>query len=221
MTQEDIIAHIEAQKYGPLCKVDLPDVAVETAIDMVNKTLHMPSDFKDCIIPHMTAAQFLTMKRALIESWPHHILKTKDGTLQDYRDLLKNLGQKFVGTYSMLYLKFFTEEEILENLDLFDPEVFRKASVLYYSKDTLSKLNKYHKRRFRYNKGASSLMRIIGARTYNKMPITDEDFFYIAEKTGASNEEILGALDSKGKFMKKQYLKKLLPMIEFLKDDNK
>lgn len=217
MTQEDIIAHIEAQKYGPLCNVDLPDVAIETAIDMVNKTLHMPSDFKDCIIPKMTAAQFLTMKTALIESWPHHILKTKDGTLQEYKDLLNKLGQKFVGTYSLLFLRFFTEEEILENMDLFDPEVFRKASVLYYSKDTLSKLNKFHGRRFRYNIGVTSLMRIVGTRTYNKMPITDEDFLYLAEKTNSTNEQMLSVLESKGVFMKKEYLKNLLPMIEFLK----
>ncbi len=147
--------------------------------------------------------EFLMLRNDL--QVPLRVLSTIDGTLDDYISEYSN----HITTYQLLMeTRFYTEEEIIAHPEMFDPEVFVNAAVLWYSRDTLKMLNRVHGRNgkarsFRYKPEKMTLRSILFTRVNNDMHTTMSDALYLKEKTNTTNKEFMMVLSEHNSYSKK------------------
>ena len=78
--------------------------------------------------------------------------------------------------------RFFTEEEIAANPNLFDPEYVKDSGKSYVSRETFKILNKQFNKRKQYGEGLDDFLTIIRKYSYETMTI--KTIKYLVEKTG-------------------------------------
>lgn len=94
--------------------------------------------------------------------------------------------------YDISGKRFFTEEEIINHPNLFDPSVFKRNATAYMSKTTFKLLNKTWKRSQRYPAGVMDFSSIVSSVKYNYLTI--KTIKYIKEKTGVTDEAVIEAM---------------------------
>jgi hypothetical protein len=91
--------------------------------------------------------------------------------------------------------RFFTEEEIAANPHFFDPYSLKNKAWFYVSNDTFKILNKSWGTRYRYNEDLVDFSAITEALV--PAATTIKTLRYLKEKTNASNEVVVKAIDRK------------------------
>lgn len=162
--------------------------------------------------------QFLKLDKVT----PDEILKCKDTTLVDFAEIADEQQQKNA-SFSIMRNKRYTEEEMLEYPFMFAPQHLNEATDvgLYFSKKTLTILNKMHGKRQRYYEDDMTLERLMmpNIRYRENFNFTDKYFHYLIEKTKASNDEILRTISRYSTRIGNNPLKKYIPLTDLLKED--
>jgi hypothetical protein len=91
--------------------------------------------------------------------------------------------------------RFFTEEEIVKYPHFFDPASLNRIPCFYVSRDTFKVLNKSWGTRHRYNEDLVDFSAITAALVPTATTI--KTLRYLKEKTNASNEVVVKAIDRK------------------------
>lgn len=201
MTPEEIFQWIDelASKNMHILLQYVPkyfNTRVEISDDIIEKLITYNNDSTISVtsqsVRHFTKDQFKRLNR----TYAYLITTTKDGTLGDYVDMADEETQRRE-SYSLINSRRFTEEEILKYPTCFVPEHMNDDSGLYFTKDTLKVLNKTHGKRQRYYEEDQTLVRLMlsNMRHSPANGFNNEYFFYLIEKTKASNEDILKSLD--------------------------
>ena len=186
----------------------LPLIKEEDIVDSLsNKSAH--------IFNKMTLEQFKRIEHPIS---PKYMVRTKGFTIEEYINVTNEARRK-LDSYSILLGRFWTEEEILAHPEMFDPRVFRKSSMLFVTKPTMTALNKYWKTRFRVKEGFTELSSILSGRDWNDFQTTLDDFIYLVHKTNSTNTNVLQTLQHRStKHKIGRGLDSLLPIINLLKD---
>jgi len=118
-------------------------------------------------------------------------------------DKVKEL--KSIKQFDASKIRFFTEEEIIQNPEFFDPESVKKVGYLYVSESTFKLLNKTWGKRQKYETKLTDFLSL-----YNNLSIIKyfsiDSLRYIVKKTGASNDIVVKEIiNSYTKFTNKDY----------------
>ena len=91
------------------------------------------------------------------------------------------------------HVRFFTEEEIIANPNLFSPQTLAREPFAYVTPSTFKLLNIIWGKRRKYNPDLTDFSKIVGTVDANK--ITIAMLKYLVKRTNVQNAEIIKALD--------------------------
>jgi hypothetical protein len=117
---------------------------------------------------------------------------------------------KSVEFFDVSKIRFFTEEEIIQNPAFFDPESVKNVGHLYISESTFALLNKTWGKKQKYDNNLSkfsSLFESLASLQYFSIDILR----YLIRKTGINNTELVNAISS-------SYLNPKLENFNFIKE---
>jgi ribosomal protein S6 len=103
---------------------------------------------------------------------------------------------KSVEFFDASKIRFFTEEEIIQNPEFFDPESVKKVGYLYVSESTFKLLNKTWSKKQKYENDLSDFTTLCNNLVRLKYFLFD-DLRYIVKKTGASNDRVVKEIISR------------------------
>ena len=120
-----------------------------------------------------------------------YLAKRQSMSLERLTELVGKENTDLTGRVS----RFFTEEEIAQYPHFFDPRVLNRRTCLYVSPDTFNLLNKTWGLRQQYNDKLQHFEAIVDGITPDAISL--KTLRYLKEKTNASNEVVVKAIERK------------------------
>ena len=159
----------------------------------------------------------LVDKQVLIDigAHPDYLVMHPDFSISELAGMCTTTEQELELGVKMIEARFVSEEEILANIDLFDPSKLKQR--FWISKEGWKKLNSYHHRKQYYNPDVRENFDYIWVTEASKLMFTKENLIYLIERMKPSEDfAIRSILNYDSEYIENKEIKKVKAVLESL-----